>query len=658
LLSDETREVRVQLKREQETGQQKGVFRFSIFSRVKDWVEHSTGIIGPCLSHPAAQIDRAAIVARCRERELIFDEQHRTRQERHLVFGSRWRSLRRLLIGNHEGLAEIELDEEFSADVSAFRIHPALLDMATGASLYLTNNYKDSDDLFLPISYKRVCIYRPLPARFFSHIRSRHESPHRGEVETFDITLFDEQDQMLAEIEGFAMRRIADFTKTSQETEALYVTAKPSREQFIETPGHPGIAPLDGGRALTKILMSGSPLAVVAVSQPFRDVAAYNATPLPSVTVAATPKASLQSKDVEGTLVSWWQELLGVEQVGLEDDFFALGGHSLVGIRLFAKIKKTYDVDLQLVVLFEARTVRQLAAVIRNAQQPAAMEQRVWSALTPIQTNGSRIPLFCVHAIGGDVVFYEPLSQALGPDQPFYAFRSPQLTTDNFRETSIEDLASLYVKELRTFYPQGPYLLGGASYGGVIAFEMAQQLSAQGAEPALLFLFDTSAPGSIQRVDTPEKMRAFRQRVRDQGVPYLARKIVLKGDYWRKQIVKRTKDTAIFFYRLAGRDLSVSLRYYQAEKAHWLTVTRYKTQRYPGKIVLLRAAERGFQGMELLGTREDPDLGWGKLAGGGLEIHQVSGEHRDMLDEPQVQLVAAELKTILPEPETKVPFRR
>jgi acyl transferase domain-containing protein/thioesterase domain-containing protein len=658
LLSDETREVRVQLKREQETGQQKGVFRFSIFSRVKDWVEHSTGIIGPCLSHPAAQIDRAAIVARCRERELIFDEQHRTRQERHLVFGSRWRSLRRLLIGNHEGLAEIELDEEFSADVSAFRIHPALLDMATGASLYLTNNYKDSDDLFLPISYKRVCIYRPLPARFFSHIRSRHESPHRGEVETFDITLFDEQDQMLAEIEGFAMRRIADFRKTSQETEALYVTAQPSREQFIETPGHPGIAPLDGGRALTKILMSGSPLAVVAVSQPFRDVAAYNATPLPSVTVAATPKASLQSKDVEGTLVSWWQELLGVEQVGLEDDFFALGGHSLVGIRLFAKIKKTYDVDLQLVVLFEARTVRQLAAVIRNAQQPAAMEQRVWSALTPIQTNGSRIPLFCVHAIGGDVVFYEPLSQALGPDQPFYAFRSPQLTTDNFRETSIEDLASLYVKELRTFYPQGPYLLGGASYGGVIAFEMAQQLSAQGAEPALLFLFDTSAPGSIQRVDTPEKMRAFRQRVRDQGVPYLARKIVLKGDYWRKQIVKRTKDTAIFFYRLAGRDLSVSLRYYQAEKAHWLTVTRYKTQRYPGKIVLLRAAERGFQGMELLGTREDPDLGWGKLAGGGLEIHQVSGEHRDMLDEPQVQLVAAELKTILPEPETKVPFRR
>ncbi|HEY1904169.1 MAG TPA: SDR family NAD(P)-dependent oxidoreductase [Terracidiphilus sp.] len=654
LLGDETRRVRIQLKRERETGQQKGLLRFSVFSRTSTWVEHSTGIIGPCSSGPAAHVDRAAIVARCSERELVFDEQHRTRQEHHLVFGPRWRSLRRLLIGNHEGVAEIELDEKYSADCSVFRIHPALLDMATGASLYLTQDYKDSDDLFLPISYKRIRIYHPLPAHLFSHIRSRRENAHRSEVETFDITLFDEQGQVLAEIEGFAMRRIADFGKTSQENAALHDAAQPSREQFIGIPDHPGIAPLDGGRALTKILMSGSPQAVIVVAEPFQDLATYNAPRLPSTMIADKPKAPLPSKDVEDTLASWWQELLGVDQVGLEDDFFALGGHSLVGIRLFAKIKKTYDVDLQLVVLFEARTVRQLAAVIRDAQHPAAAEQRVWSALTPIQASGSRIPIFCVHAIGGDVVFYEPLSQALGPDQPFYAFRSPQLTTDNFRETSIEELASLYVKELRAFYPQGPYLLGGASYGGVIAFEMAQQLSAQGAEPALLFLFDTSAPGSIQRVETPDKIRAFSQRLRKQGVPYLARKIVLKGDYWWKQIVKRANDATILFYRLAGQDLPVGLRYYQAEKAHWQTVERYRTQRYPGKIALLRAVERGYLGMELLGTREGPDLGWGKLAGGGLEIHPVSGEHGNMLDEPQVRTVAAELKTILPDSETTV----
>ncbi|HEY6376807.1 MAG TPA: amino acid adenylation domain-containing protein, partial [Edaphobacter sp.] len=361
---------------------------------------------------------------------------------------------------------------------------------------------------------------------------------------------------------------------------------------------------------------------------------------------------------LEKMLVGIWAEVLGVQQIGLDDDFFDLGGHSLVGVRLLAKIKRTYQVNLELAVLFEARTVRQFAEIIRKLKQPASAEQKPWSTLVPIQPNGSRIPFFCVHGVGGGVLNYEAIARALGPDQPFYAFRSLLLTQEDIRETSIEELASTYIKEMRSFFPQGPYLIGGGSYGGIVAFEMAQQLYAQGAEPALLVLFDTSAPGSVQRVGTTEKLRGFGQRLRDQGVPYLVRKAVLKGDDWRQRLVKRGRDVASYCHRLAGSDLPVRLRYYQVQEAHLRTMARYNIQKYPGKITLMRAVERGYLGMELLGTREDPVLGWGALAGGGLEIHDVPGEHGNVLNEPHVRTVAEALETILPRPETIVPHQQ
>jgi thioesterase domain-containing protein/acyl carrier protein len=364
------------------------------------------------------------------------------------------------------------------------------------------------------------------------------------------------------------------------------------------------------------------------------------------------------SEGLEATLASWWKDLLGVEQVGLDDDFFGLGGHSLVGVRLFAKVKKTYQVDFELAVLFEARTVRRLADAIRKAQQSEAAEQKTWSTLVPIQPNGSRIPFFCVHGVGGDVLNYEAMARALGPDQPFYAFRSLLLAGEGVLETTIEELASAYIKEMRSFFPQGPYAIGGGSFGGIVAFEMAQQLYAQGSEPALLVLFDTHAPGSSKRVGTTEKMRGLWQRIREQGVPYLVRKVIYKGDHWRQQLFKRGRDIASAGYRLAGRDLPVRLRYYQVQEAHARAMMHYKLQTFPGKITLMRAVERGYLGMELLGTREDSVLGWGNLAGGGLEIHDVPGEHGNVLNEPHVQVVAKELKTILPKPETIVSHRQ
>jgi hypothetical protein len=161
----------------------------------------------------------------------------------------------------------------------------------------------------------------------FSHIRSRQENLVRGEVETFDITLFDAQDQVLAEIEGFTMRRIGDPAKAPEENVWARDAVRTGGEQPIETAGRAGIPPVSGAQALTRILLTLTPHAVVAVSQPLENLDTRKVTPSTREIGVSTSNTTPQSKGVEGTLASWWQDMLGTEHVGLDDDFFALGGH-------------------------------------------------------------------------------------------------------------------------------------------------------------------------------------------------------------------------------------------------------------------------------------------------------------------------------------------
>jgi acyl transferase domain-containing protein/thioesterase domain-containing protein len=644
--SSASKEVRVQLIREPDAAADKDAFRFSVFGRngseiTGEWVEHSSGRIAPCVERHDAKVDRQAIAARCRKREIVFDEAHRTRQEHYFDFGPRWRSLQSIHIGEGEGLAELELDENSAADLSTFRMHPAFLDMATGCSLYVTDGYEDSDHLYLPFSYKSIRLYRPLPARLFSHIRSRQQSIPGNDFERFDITLFDEQDQILVEIEGFTMRRIADPTKVSDEGVRHIDGSHSGENQPIQIRERSGISPLHGARALTRILLVASPAAVIAVSQPLEGLNLRTpvAAPAPPANTAAAPNQS-----VEGTLVSWWQELLGIEKVALEDDFFALGGHSLIGVRLFAKIKKTYQVDLELAALFEARTVRQLSALIRKSRQSVIPEQKGWSYLVPLQPNGSRPPLFFTHAIGGDVLFYERLARALGPSQPFYAFRSTLASQDTIREPIIEEMAAAYIQEMRSLFPQGPYLLGGLSFGGLLAFEMAQQLHAQGVEPGLVILLDASVPGSDTPRDAALQFSKLWQNLRHNGGSYLMQRAALKREYWERKYLRLVRLFACSCYKSAGRRLPAKLRYALMEEMHLRALKRYSFKPYPGKITLIRATDPR---LNVLSRYKDPILGWGNLAEGELEILDVPADHMNLLLEPHVQTVAKTLTTLL-----------
>jgi aspartate racemase len=314
------------------------------------------------------------------------------------------------------------------------------------------------------------------------------------------------------------------------------------------------------------------------------------------------------------------------------------------------RAQEAHQVDLDVAALLEARTMGEPAAGTRKSKRPASAQGKAWFALVPIQPNGSRIPIVCVHALGPSLLFYRQLAAYLGPDQPFYALQSPLESQAQIQDPTIEELASIYVKELQTFFPEGPYLLGGASLGGLIALEMCQQLNAQGKKPGLLILFDAAVPGCDHHIAAKEQISRHWQSVRKKGAAYLVQRAVVKIEYWRFRLLRSAQAVGCSCYQALGRSLPAGLHYFQVEEAHKRALGRYTIQFYPGKITLMRAADVE----ETVGTQRNPALGWEPLAGGGLEIHDVPGGHTSMFEEPNVRTLAEKLKPILQSSDSKL----
>lgn len=194
----------------------------------------------------------------------------------------------------------------------------------------------------------------------------------------------------------------------------------------------------------------------------------------------------LVSDEVIAQLTQIWQDMLGVQPITPDQNYFDLGGDSILAVQLFTRIEEEFQVKLPLATLFDAPTIRELSQVLHR-QGP----NLGWSPLVAIQPSGTRPPFFCMHGAGGNVLIYRDLARLLGTDQPFYGLQAPGLDGHCAPLTRIEDMAALYVKHIRKAHPHGPYFLGGYCAGGTIAFEVAQQLQLAGEKVALLALFDT-----------------------------------------------------------------------------------------------------------------------------------------------------------------------
>jgi acyl transferase domain-containing protein/thioesterase domain-containing protein len=614
----QSKEVRVRLR-----GGRAG-FRFSVLSRETEWTENATGQIAVCKRNPPEDRDLAEIAARCRSRVVRFDDANRTQQEGYFNFGPRWRNLTALHLGEREGLADLELPAEFSGDADGYLMHPALLDLATGSALYLISEYEGAKSLYLPLSYKKATVYRRLPLRFHSHIRSSQENTARREVATFDITLLDENGRVLAEIVEFSMRRITDPASATNLPARTLGPALVEKELW-ETGQARGISSLDGANAFNRILSAEVPATIAVFAESLITTAS-------ATTAASTQTAErATSKDeVEAVLASWWQELLGVDNVGLDNDFFDLGGHSLIAVRLFSKIKKTYRLDLGLSTLFEARTIRQLAQLIRQVGTPSQAEPKKWSALVPIQAQGSRPPLFVISGLGGNVLNFQKLAAHLGEDQPLYALQPQGLDGSKPFLTRVEDMAAYYIDEMRGVQASGPYYLAGYSFGGFVAFEMGQQLLARGERVGLLGLLDTIEWHYVERIKKSlrprERFALYRSRLDN---------IFFGDDRWGYVKRRLTAQSSKLLYRLfktVGRSLPQSFG--TVEDINSFAAAMYKPQIYPGVLTIFRSTTRE----PLDGS--DELLGWRGLADGGIEVRDVPGTHHNMTREPNVRVLA------------------
>ena len=178
---------------------------------------------------------------------------------------------------------------------------------------------------------------------------------------------------------------------------------------------------------------------------------------------------------VELQLVAIWEQVLGITPIGVRDNFFALGGYSLLALRMFSAIEQTFSIRLPMAVLFQAPTIEQLADVL--AGEGCTVR---WRSLVAIQPEGKNPPFFAVPGVGGNVLVFARLAKLLGDAQPFYGLQARGLDGKEKPFMRVEEMAAHYIEEIRSIQPHGPYLIGGTCTGGLAAYEIAQQLMAQG----------------------------------------------------------------------------------------------------------------------------------------------------------------------------------
>lgn len=325
-------------------------------------------------------------------------------------------------------------------------------------------------------------------------------------------------------------------------------------------------------------------------------------------------------------------------------------------MRLFSRIRKQFEVNLPLATLFQEATIEHLANIINHKVRPVA-----WSPLVEIESQGSHPPFFCVHGVTGDILWFRNLAQSLAPDFPFYGLQARGLDGLHEPFSKIEDMAAYYMMEIRRRQPNGPYHIGGASFGGTVALEIAQQLLEKGEKVALLAIFD-HAPANTHIDPDPDSLK---HRL------LVTRKILANFPFWLKEFLQLGPSGTLMRIqrklRLAKKvsaqpgtnpldqfdamdivDFAAELPEYRQQliTSHYRAMREYIPKAYPGNVTLFRAKVR-----PLLNVF-DPELGWQQLAPGRVRVFDIPSSHEGMFKEPHSGHLAERLKLCLSEKQT------
>ncbi len=483
----------------------------------------------------------------------------------------------------------------------------------------------------------------------------------------FDITLATPEGEVCVEIEGFTIRRLdgaLSFPPPDARALEFDATAakplSPAEERLMHAFNH-GIRPEEGPRAFARALTLGVPQVIVSSL----DLPAL----VRQAAVVEAARAEGQSfdrpdldndyveprNDIEKRLVGFWQELLGVGRVGVEDSFFDLGGHSLIAVRLFAMVKKAFRVEFPISILFEAPTISACARLIaeqvgepdetpqgtEETPRPRSAPQPRFTHLVPMHRGegGPRTPFFLAAGMGGNVLNFRHLAQLLGGDRPFYGMQARGLLGDDRPHADFVEAAPDYIAEIRQIQPHGPYLLGGYSGGGLFAWEIARQLEAQGEEVPLVVLLDTPTPVR-PLLSRKDKLLIKLAELRTKGPGYVRDWLRDRAEWKRLQSQPAVSPDAAF------------LRKAMIEAAFVAALPRYDMPHRAGTTVLFRpplsrrwrvsggAWVNSYKEYEY----EDNDL---TRFASALQVEEVPGDHDSMVLEPNVRVMAAKLKSLI-----------
>ncbi len=329
-----------------------------------------------------------------------------------------------------------------------------------------------------------------------------------------------------------------------------------------------------------------------------------------------------------------WQQVLQVDQIGVNDNFFDLGGHSLLAARLIARIEKQLRKNIPMAALFESPTIGQLAQRLTHGTCESA-----WSPLVELRVSEEMTtdkPFFCVHSLGANLVSFRRVASLMRGDSPIYGLQPHGLDGQQEPLKSIETMAAAYLEEIRKKQPHGPYYLGGICLGGVVAYEIAQQLRAAGEAVALTAMVDSYLPGELRYLHARSPLCEYLDR-------HLGEMLLLPGFARLKYIASWLANGAIRLGRFIGlrERSSLARATRKVAAAHLRAILAYKPKPYSGKIVQLmcsEAAQRAY---------EDRRLAWSSMARAGFEVRIIPGNHHTMVEEPYAQVLAQELQGCL-----------
>ncbi len=572
-----------------------------------------------------------------------------------MAFGPRWANMKQVALGHDEALVELRLPEAFEADLSSFGLHPAVLDMATGGVQRLIPGVDLDKEFYVPLSYDSVRVFGAMPARVFSHVRCL---PGSGDgLAYFDVTLADASGNVFADIKRFTMKRLA--------ADEAFASAAPAsrampQNEALEALLQQGIRPHEGVEAFSRIISQTGLVQTIASSvdpdlwlRQLNEEAESETGDVDGDSNFERPQLASDYEapetPVEQDLAATWSELLGVKKVGRRDDFFDLGGNSLIGVRVFAAIRKKHGLSLPLATLFETPTIAELADLMASQGVGAAIAsdedggfdtpqnapQKAWSPLVTLKKGlpGLRA-IFAVHGAQGNVMKFKSLSDKLPDTRPVYGIQA--YGTDGVQTPlqSIPEMARRYIDVIRAVQPRGPYTLAGYSGGGIVIYEMAQQLKTAGELVDLVIMFDTMHPQADCVPNTPID--------RIKNLPRLHPSIAL-------ETIRRVLHRVPVLKKIIPGHRAANYVETDLEKAGWrvydafgIAARAYHPEPYGGQVVIVRARRTNLRYLNL-----GPSLGWEKHLEKPYIPMDVDATHATVFDEPAVSDMAVKIRALL-----------